>query len=100
MLSFLPIWELFGSRKVLPIPRSLAATSKEHLVLVLFFSKIRAIFFPLRTSTGSPFFFFSFSFADRSIKYSISSFVKSFSVRKFRPFKFILLFLLFLFLYI
>ena len=66
MLSFLPIWDPVGSRYVVPIPRSCAATSKEQRVLVLVFSKISATFLPRRVSTGMPFFFFSFSSADRS----------------------------------
>ena len=52
-----------------------AATSNAHLVLVLVFSKISAIFLPFKTSCGTPFFFFSLRSAARSIRYSISSLV-------------------------
>ena len=67
MLSFLPICEPDGSRYVVPIPRSCAATSKEHLVLVLVFSNMSAMFLPACISVVSmPFFFLSLSSAARS----------------------------------
>ena len=68
MLSFLPICEPLGSRYVTCIPRSCAATSKEQRVLVLVFSKISAMFLPVRSSCLMPFFFFSFSSCERSIR--------------------------------
>ena len=87
MLSFLPICEPCGSRYVTPIPRSWAATSNEQRVLVLVFSKISAIFFPSWIRWLIPFFFFSFNSFDNCKKYPISSGVKSFNVKKLRPFK-------------
>ena len=68
MLSFLPICEPDGSRKVTCIPRSCAATSKEHRVRVLVFSKISAIFFPIRLSCRIPCFFLLLRSAARSIR--------------------------------
>ena len=88
ILSFLPICEPLGSKYVVPIPRSCAATSNAHLVLVDPFSNINAIFFPFNNeSVNTPFFFFFFKSAAKSNKYWISSLVKSFNVKKCLPFK-------------
>ena len=89
MLSFLPICDPDGSRYVVPIPRSCAATSKEQRVLVLVFSKIRATFLPGYTFVSMPFFFFCLKSAAVSSRYSISCVVKSSSLRKSRPCKLI-----------
>ena len=70
------------------MPKSCAATSKEQRVLVLVFSKMSATFLPRSGCSTMPFFFISFNFADKSIKYRISSGVKSFNVKKSRPVKF------------
>ncbi len=48
MDSFFPIWDPVGSRYVVPMPRSCAATSKAQRVLVEVFSKISATFRPRR----------------------------------------------------
>ena len=71
------------------MPRSWAATSKLQRVRVLVFSKISAIFLPARHACGTPAFFFAFSSAARSISPDISSGVKSSSVKKLFPFRFI-----------
>ena len=88
MDSFLPIWLPEGSRYVTPMPRSWPATSKAQRVRVEVFSKIRAMFLPLKSSWAMPAFFFAFSSAARSISPSISSGVKSNSFKKLLPFKF------------
>ena len=87
MDSFLPIWLAAGSRKVTPIPRSWAATSKLQRVRVEVFSKISAMFLPRSPSWGTPAFFFAFSSAASASSAAISSGVKSSRVRKSRPFK-------------
>ena len=71
------------------MPKSAAATSKAHLVLVLSFSKRRTMFLPLKTSWASPLCFFFFKERDKSNKYWISSGVKSNKVNKFLLYKFI-----------
>ena len=73
ILSFLPIWELPGSRYVTPIPKSKPATSNEHLVLVDVFSNSRTIFLPFKYLWSIPLCFFSFKSFDKSNKYLISS---------------------------
>ena len=71
------------------MPRSWAATSKLHRVRVLVFSKIRAMFLPTKSAWGMPAFFFAFRSAARSSSPVISSGLKSSSVKKLFPFRFI-----------
>ena len=70
------------------MPKSAAATSKEQRVRVLVFSKIKATFLPSCMRWAIWACFFSFSSAAKSNKYVISSGVKSSSVKKLRPCKF------------
>ena len=54
MLSLWPICEAEGSKNVVPAPWSWAATSKALRVRVLVFSKMSAMFFPVRRGTSVP----------------------------------------------
>ena len=66
MDSFLPIWEEPGSRKVTPMPRSRAATSKEQRVRVEVFSKSRTICLSVRYLCSIPLYFMRLNSAARS----------------------------------
>src|SRR5450631_838528 len=66
-------------------PWSNAATSKAHRVRVEVFSKIRAMFLPLRCCSSRPATLSAFSDADRVSSPRHSRGVKSTSLRKFRP---------------
>ena len=64
--SFLPIWEEAGSRKVTPMPRSRAPTSKAQRVRVEVFSNSSTTCLPVSHLCSTPLFFIRLNSADRS----------------------------------
>ncbi|CAM5477049.1 hypothetical protein SALBM135S_04664 [Streptomyces alboniger] len=83
--SLFPMCEPDWSMYVVEAPWSAAATSKAQRVLVELFSKISAMFLPVRRRTSVPARFAAFSSAASASRPRNSSAVKSSSLRKWRP---------------
>src|SRR4051794_8305035 len=84
MDSLWPSWVLPGSRNVTCAPWSWAATSKAHRVRVEVFSKMRAMFLPVRRGTSVPVYLAVFSSAASRSRKRHSAVLKSSSLRKLR----------------